>query len=124
MQRALNIRKPNQVMEIAPEERNNIEGGMIRYRYGPWDPSYYAILGRLIGKELVKTISNQQGLSYRTTEKGGTIANLLGEESSWSETNQRIKLLKRNFDISGNKLKNFIYENFPEIVNTSLGEKL
>ena len=25
---------------------------MIRYRYGPWDPSYYAVLGSLIGHGL------------------------------------------------------------------------
>ncbi|MFE2970175.1 hypothetical protein ACFXKC_42275 [Streptomyces sp. NPDC059340] len=31
-----------------------IEQGMIRYRYGPWDPAYYAPLGALTGKGLIE----------------------------------------------------------------------
>jgi hypothetical protein len=124
MQRALAIRASNQVMEVASEEQHNIEGRMIRYRYGPWDPSYYAILGRLIGKGLVETVPNQRGLSYRTTEPGNQIAKALAKEDSWSETNVRVKLLKQNFNLSGNALKDFIYQHFPEVTSASWGQKL
>jgi len=124
MQRALAIRTSDQVMEVASEEQHNIEGRMIRYRYGPWDPSYYAILGRLIGKGLVETVPNQRGLSYRTTEQGKQIAKALAKEDSWSETNVRVKLLKRNFNLSGNALKDFIYQHFPEVTGASWGQKL
>jgi hypothetical protein len=124
MQRALAIRTSSQIMEVASEEQNNIEGRMIRYRYGPWDPSYYAILGRLIGKGLVETVPNQRGLSYRTTERGNQLAKALVKEDSWSETSLRIKLLKQNFNLSGNALKDFIYEHFPEVTGASWGNKL
>jgi hypothetical protein len=124
MQRALAIRTSNQVMEVTSEEQHNIEGRMIRYRYGPWDPSYYAILGRLIGKGLVETVSNQRGLSYRTTERGNQIAKALAKEDSWLETNVRVKLLKQNFNLSGNTLKDFIYQHFPEVTSASWGQKL
>lgn len=124
MQRALAIRTLNQVMKVNSEEQHNIEGRMIRYRYGPWDPSYYAILGRLIGKGLVETVPNQRGLSYRTTEQGKQIAKALALEESWSETNVRVKLLKQNFDLSGNALKDFIYQHFPEVTSASWGQKL
>ncbi len=124
MQRALAIRTLNQVMEVTSEEQHNIEGRMIRYRYGPWDPSYYAILGRLIGKGLVETVPNQRGLSYRTTEQGKQIAKALAQEESWSETNVRVKLLKQNFNLSGNALKDFIYQHFPEVTSASWGQKL
>jgi len=124
MQRALAIRTSDQVMEVASEEQHNIEGRMIRYRYGPWDPSYYAILGRLIGKGLVETVPNQRGLSYRTTEQGKQIAKALAKEDSWSETNVRVKLLKQNFNLSGNALKDFIYQHFPEVTGASWGQKL
>lgn len=124
MQRALAIRTSNQVMEVAVEEQHNIEGRMIRYRYGPWDPTYYAILGRLIGKGLVETVPNQRGLSYRTTEQGNQIAKALAKEESWSETNVRVKLLKQNFNLSGNALKDFIYQHFPEVTSASWGQKL
>jgi hypothetical protein len=124
MQRALAIRTSKQVMEVTSEEQHNIEGRMIRYRYGPWDPSYYAILGRLIGKGLVETVSNQLGLSYRTTERGNQIAKALAKEDSWLETNVRVKLLKQNFNLSGNTLKDFIYQHFPEVTSASWGQKL
>jgi predicted transcriptional regulator len=124
MQRALAIRTSGQVIEVASEEQYNIEGRMIRYRYGPWDPSYYTILGRLIGKGLVETVPNQRGLSYRTTERGNQIAKALAKEESWSETSVRVKLLKQNFNLSGNALKDFIYQHFPEVTSASWGQKL
>jgi hypothetical protein len=124
MKRALAIRKPEQTMEVNPEEQLNIEGRMIRYRYGPWDPSYYAVLGRLIGKGLVEVVPNQRGLSYRTTQPGQKLAKSLAKEDAWSETCSRIKLLKRNFNLSGKALKDFIYKHFPEVSGTSWGQKL
>jgi hypothetical protein len=124
MQRALYIRKPEQNMEVSPEDKLNIEGRMIRYRYGPWDPSYYAVLGRLIGKGLIEVVPNQRGLSYRTTELGRKLAKSLAKEDSWLETRNRVKLLKQNFDLSGNSLKDFIYKHFPEVTGTSWGQKI
>ncbi|MEG4227227.1 hypothetical protein QUA44_15100 [Microcoleus sp. N9_A2] len=124
MQRALAIRTSSQVMEVASEEQHNIEGRMIRYRYGPWDPSYYAILGKLIGKGLVETASHNQGIDYRTTTLGSELAKKLTKEDSWQETSARIKLLKNNFDLSGSNLKNFIYKHFPEVTGASWGQKL
>lgn len=124
MQRALAIRKPEQHMEVSPEDKLNIEGRMIRYRYGPWDPSYYAVLGKLIGKGLVEVVPNQRGLSYRTTELGSQLAKSLAKEDTWLETRSRVKLLKQNFDLTGNSLKNFIYKHFPEVTSASWGQKL
>jgi hypothetical protein len=37
--------------EPEPDE-NNIERRMVRYRYGPWDPAYYALLGSLLARGL------------------------------------------------------------------------
>lgn len=124
MKRALAIRASNQVMEVTSEEECNIEGRMIRYRYGPWDPSYYAILGKLIGKGLVEVVANNQGLSYRTTKRGKQISSDLSKEDSWSEVHVRVTLLKKNFDLSGNALKEFIYQNFPEVTSASWGQKI
>lgn len=97
---------------------------MIRYRYGPWDPSYYAILGKLISKGLVETVPSKRGLSYRTTERDNQVAQALAKEKSWLETSARIKLLKKNFDLSGTTLKNFIYQHFPEVTSASWGQNL
>src|SRR6266487_3413996 len=41
----------------APEpEENNIERRMVRYRYGPWDPAYFALLGSLLARGLIETV--------------------------------------------------------------------
>lgn len=124
MQRALSIKNPQQTMNVSQEEKLNIESRMIRYRYGPWDPSYYAILGKLIGKGLIETVPNQHGISYRTTENGQRIATALEKEDSWSETRIRIKLLKQNFNLTGTNLKKFIYEHFPEVTGAKWGDEL
>ncbi len=31
-------------------EPNPIEQRMVRYRFGPWDPSYFSLLGSLLGR--------------------------------------------------------------------------
>jgi hypothetical protein len=124
MQRALAIRTSEQTMQVATEEEHNIEGRMIRYRYGPWDPTYYSILGKLIGKGLIEAVPNNRGLSYRTTERGSLIAKSLAKEESWAETHVRVKLLKQNFNLSGTALKNFIYQHFPEVTSASWGHKI
>ena len=40
--RALRV-KGKRVDDEPQAEEKNIEGRMIRYRYGPWDPAYYSI---------------------------------------------------------------------------------
>lgn len=124
MARALAVRRPNLKVNVAPQERLNIEGRMIRYRYGPWDPSYYAILGRLVGKGLVRPVPTTQGIGYRTTSTGQSLAQSLATHEIWVDVAARAKLLRRHFDLSGNKLKEFVYEHFPEVAGASWGKQL
>jgi hypothetical protein len=122
--RAFAIRRPQIKVTIREEETSNIEGGMIRYRYGPWDPSYYATLGILVGKGLVRPIPTTGGIGYRSTEAGHSLAQKIAENESWADVAARTKLLRRHFDLSGTSLKDFIYEHFPEVAGASWGKKL
>ena len=124
MSRALKIRNPDAVLELKHSEVNNIETRMVRYRYGPWDPSYYAILGRLIGKGLIETVPITRGVGYRTTQSGRSVATKFAENENWAEVAVRIRLLRRHFDLKGSTLKDFIYKNFPEVTNASWGALL
>jgi len=124
MQRALSIREPDSSMTVSAAEEENIESRMIRYRYGPWDPSYFAILGRLIGKGLVQPVPAQNGIGYRVTGQGKELAKKLMKEDSWKETRERVKLLKKHFNLSGNSLKEFVYQHFPEVAGASWGDRL
>jgi len=122
--RALSIRRPNLSINVPVQEQINIESRMIRYRYGPWDPAYYAILGRLIGRGLIKPIPTTNGIGYRTTPNGRSVAEALAANENWADVAKRAKLLRTHFDLTGNSLKDFIYEHFPEVAGASWGEQL
>ncbi|HEX8377851.1 MAG TPA: hypothetical protein VF602_08525 [Pedobacter sp.] len=124
LKRGLEIRNPDIQIEVRDEEVINIEAKMIRYRYGPWDPSYFAVLGRLIGKGLIQIIPSSRGIGYRTTEEGKQLSKKISSDENWQEVALRIKLLKRHFDLSGSSLMKFIYEHFPEVAGASWGDKL
>ena len=105
----------------APE---TIEGRMVKYRYGPWDPSYYALLGRLLGKRLIVSVPFARGVGYRVTESGQAIAEKLEQIPEWEQLAERARLLKSKFDIQGSALTRFLYEQFPEIRSAPWGDAL
>ncbi len=108
----------------ATKERNPLEQRMVRFRYGPWDPSYYALLGSLIGRQLIEVIPYSRGLGYRATPEGRALSKALSREPAWSELHERADLLKRNFDLAGSTLKDMIYRLFPEVSGASWQEAL
>src|SRR4051794_14211516 len=61
-ERALGIRSAGATVEVAASERHNVESRMVRYRYGPWDPAYFALLGSLIGRGLVVPVPDSRGI--------------------------------------------------------------
>lgn len=124
MRRAMQIRKPDVELATTPAEEGNVEARMVRYRYGPWDPSYFALLGSLIGRGLIDPILERRGIGFRSTSLGREVAGALAEEESWGQTVARIKLLRRHFDLTGRSLQDFIYEHFPEVTSASWGERL
>lgn len=121
--RALAIRRP-QVIPPADLERETIESRMVRYRYGPWDPAYYALLGSLIGRGLIVPVPGDSGIGYRTTELGSDLAEKLGTSEAWQQVTDVTDLLVKHFNLTGNSLKNFIYENFPEVSDANWGDIL
>lgn len=107
---------------IRPE--NNIDSRMVRYRYGPWDPAYFAILGRLIGKGLIEPIPFDRGIGYRATKSGLKAAEALSQSDAWSGIANNIDLLRRKMDIRGSHITKFIYDNFPEVAGSKWGDEL
>lgn len=114
---------PSAVAE-ATSERNPLEQRMVRFRYGPWDPSYFALLGSLIGRRLIEVIPYDRGLGYRATLAGRELAKTLGAEPAWAEIKLRADLLKKHFNLSGSTLKNMVYDLFPEVANASWTDAL
>lgn len=124
LQRALRKRAPQVNWPESAETGGAIENRMIRYRYGPWDPAYFALLGSLIGRGLVEVIPGSNGLHFKTTPEGSDLARMLVRSESWRSMHEVTRLLRRHFDLSGNSLKRFVYETFPEIVGKAWGEEL
>lgn len=121
--RALRIRTGVDI-DVSDQSTNTIEQRMVRYRYGPWDPAYFAILGRLLGRGLINAVPTNRGFAYRTTDSGREVADRLRATEIWRSDVDRMKLLKRHFDLTGNWLKQFIYANFPEVSQATWGEHL
>ncbi|MGH0029950.1 MAG: hypothetical protein ACQGVC_09175 [Myxococcota bacterium] len=122
LRRALEIRR--KPVGDLDEDAPDLETRMVRYRYGPWDPSFYAVLGRLIGKRLVDPVPSKRGIAFRVTDRGRELAQAIASEPVWEETNDRLDLLRRHLNLKGTTLKNFIYDNFPEVTNASWGDSL
>lgn len=121
------LRNPAYLARVLGEEYDqplDIETGMVRYRYGPWDPAYFALLGSLIGRGLVEVIPISRGLGYRATELGARLASDLGHEPSWASVAELAHLLRRRMDFSGNHLKDLVYANFPEVSAAAWGDPL
>jgi hypothetical protein len=122
-QRAILVQAP-QLATNEGESDETIETRMLRYRYGPWDPAYFGILGSLIGRGLVAPVPTATGIGYRTTATGQQLASRIGSTGPWKSVVRSAKLLKVHFDKSGSWLKDFIYRHFPEVVESSWGQTL
>jgi hypothetical protein len=97
-------------------ERGAVESSMIRYKYGPWDDRYYAIIGRLVGLQLVEYTVGRGNVTLRATELGKSVADEL-ERVEWKIVADRCRLLRRELDLSGSNLKKAIYAELPEAVD-------
>jgi hypothetical protein len=125
LRRAVEIRAPQAALPDPEPNEGNIEQRMVRYRYGPWDPAYFALLGSLIGRGLITPVSHRSGVGYRTTEEGGRAARDLAATDAWADIADRTRLLKRHFgSVSGTFLMKFIYEHFPEVTGAEWHQQL
>ena len=124
LRRALKVRNIELHDDEDLIEPNPIEERMVRYRYGPWDPAYFAILGSLIGRGLIYVVPNNRGLGYKVTNQGAFLARTMRANPAWMKVSTSTGLLRRHFNMSGSSLKRFVYDHFPEVASASWTEKL
>lgn len=105
-------------------EDNPLQNRMIRYRYGPWDPSYYAVLGSLIGRGLVEATPTSRGIGYRATVLGREVAELICSDGTWDSVYHRVTLVKRHLNLAGTTLKGLLYEAIPEMTEADWHKEL
>jgi len=119
--RAKNVEVGDDEVFLSP---NPIEQRMVRYRFGPWDPSYFALLGSLIGRGLIGVVPYNRGLGYKTTDKGAELARTMRSDPSWQKVSTSTELLHRHFNLAGTTLKGFVYQTFPEVSEARWTEEL
>lgn len=99
-------------------ERRTVESRMIRYKYGPWDDAYYPLVGSLVGRGLVVTGRDKRGaLTINLTPHGRDVTERLAADSEWTTILKRCALLRKHYDLTGNRLKDRIYEELPDVVD-------
>ena len=120
---ALRLKAPDVVLDD-PDESIDVESRMIRYRFGPWDPKYFLIISRLVGTDLIEIVETPHGMGFKENSTGKDVLNKLVTFEDWAPTFARAKIVKQHFDLSGKRLKEFIYGAFPEIVDKRWGEAI
>lgn len=121
----LTIGAKTEEIELLEHERKSVESSMIRYLYGPWDPRYRNFINQLIGKGLAKVDFEGRTILISLTSKGVEKTREFIQEDIFQDIVLRTKILNRHFKKYGaTKLKNFIYDTFPEIVSLKLGEEI
>jgi DNA-binding PadR family transcriptional regulator len=104
------------------EAPDTIESHMIRYRYGPWDHQYYPVLAYLVGKGLIEIEIQKNVEVFRITARGTEIAARINADATYADFVQRARLVWDLFhNFNGSRLKDFIYNHFPEVVAREIG---
>ncbi len=119
------IGKEAAAQEIPEEERNTIEARMIRFRFGPWDKRYRRWIGLLVAKGLAHTYLEGRTVKVKLTPAGIKVAEQLSNLDEFRSIASRSQIVASAVGgYSATKLKNFIYEVFPEIVDMQWGRNI
>ncbi|GAA0335745.1 hypothetical protein NE235_14920 [Actinoallomurus spadix] len=103
--------------EPSESEFKAVESRMIRYKYGPWDDRYYPLIGRLVGLGLAEVSKEKRALSIRLTDEGRARAESISRTREWLEVELRARFLRENLNLTGNRLKEIIYAELPDVVD-------
>ena len=118
------INVSSEKMKIKDHEKKGVESKMVKFRYGPWDPRYRHFINLLVAKELANVDIKGRTIYINLTNKGIEQADKFIETDAFKDITLRTEILEEYFDRSGTYLKDFIYQNFPEITTLSLWEAI
>jgi hypothetical protein len=100
----------------APAE---VEAPMTRYKYGPWDDRYYAVIGALVGRGLLRYAPGRKGsVALAPTREGRRLARAMSESAQWHEVSDRCRAVAdASTGLTGNALKALIYERLAALMD-------
>lgn len=96
-----------------------VEAPMTRYKYGPWDDRYYAVIGALVGRGLLKYAKGRVGsVALVPTAAGRQLAGRMATTAEWSETADRSQAVaEASVGLTGNALKDLIYQRLADLMD-------
>jgi len=97
----------------------DVEAPMTRYKYGPWDDRYYAVLGALIGRGLLRYTSARKGsVAVVPTAAGRRLAAQLASSGQWGMIADRgAAIADASAGMTGNALKDLIYQRLADLMD-------
>lgn len=100
----------------APTE---VEAPMVRYKYGPWDDRYYAIIGALVGRGLLKYAKGRKGsVALAATKEGRRLAEDMGKVRDWKALAERSEAIAdASSGLTGNTIKDLIYKKLETLMD-------
>jgi hypothetical protein len=111
--------------QVTARERTSIESTMIRFRYGPWDARYRRWLGLLAARGLVTLGVEGNTVMIGLTDRGRDIADRFRADPLFGPLARRSDLaVKEVGGMSATRLKDFVYDVIPEIVDMKWGEAI
>jgi hypothetical protein len=112
-------------VHVLPRERTSIETKMIRFRYGPWDARYRRWLGLLAARGLVVLGVEGNTVQIGLTDNGRCLSAEVRGEPLFIELARRSDLAVAAVGgMSATRLKDFIYQAIPEIIDMKWGEEI
>lgn len=104
-------------LSVTNLEEQSVESPMIRYRFGPWDNQYYAMVGRMVGTKLAEQARGDRNeVLIRLTQLGRERAADIGRSAEWRVTAGRARLLAEVVaDQSGSALATELYTLFGDM---------
>jgi hypothetical protein len=117
--------KEEEAAPIREEERNTIETRMIRFRFGPWDRRYRRWISILKAKQLADVELKGRTVNIGITQQGREVADLLATHEEFESLHQRSRqVVSCVGSFSATRLKEFVYQVFPEIVSMRWGQEI
>lgn len=111
--------------DVQARERTSIEAKMIRFRYGPWDGRYRRWLGLLAARGLVTLGLQGNTVQIGLSDAGRALASLFRHDPLFADLARRADVVvKAVGPMSAMRLKDFVYEAVPEIVDMKWGKEI
>jgi hypothetical protein len=116
----LDVRDPRlHLGEDEVRDPTAVEAPMTRYKYGPWDDRYYAIIGALVGRGLLRYTKGRKGsVALVPTPAGRQLAAQMAATAEWAEIADRSRAVaEASRGLTGSSLKNLIYQRLADLMD-------